>query len=72
MIDAKKIAKKLKGEAENGPKNYYLNKSLVKEFEGICTKQGIKPSNVVEELMKIYAESYKDSAPKVLKPKKRK
>lgn len=70
MINAKNIVNKLKGESDRGPKNYYLTRSLVKEFETLCEKDKVSPSNVVEELIRAFIDSHKESKPKTIKPKK--
>lgn len=71
IIDAKKIVEKLKGESERGSKNYYLLKTLTKEFEDVCKQDDVAPSNVLEELIKVYLLSRQESKPKAIKPKKR-
>lgn len=70
IIDAKKIVEKLKGESDRGSKNYYLLKSLTKEFEDVCKQDDVSASNVLEELIKVYLSSRKESTPKSIKPKK--
>lgn len=72
MINAKKIVEKLRGEADRAAKTLYLSKSLYKDFEGLCDKDGVKPSGVIEELMKVYIESHKESKPKPIKSKTKK
>ena len=71
MINAKDIARKLKGEElPKVSKNLYLNKTIVKTFEKDCEALDLKPSNVVEELMNAFSESLRDSKPKPIKSKK--
>lgn len=70
IIDAKKIVEKLKGESDRGSKNYYLLKSLSKEFETVCKSDDVSPSSVLEELMKVYIASREESKPKAVRPKK--
>ena len=56
-MDAMKMLKKLRGEADRFRTSLYLSKSIMEEFKEAC--EGISPSRVIEDLMSDFIESYK-------------
>lgn len=61
-MDAKKTIAKLRGESDRIRTSLYLSQSILADFKDVCGD--VSPSKVMEELMKQFVESSKNSKKK--------